>query len=183
MKLYNLFESVILEEINNSSRLLTEGAADDDIIASIDGQYNVNIEYRDVGQTVPSKRYIQVYVFGQLTNGNYGIRAYQIQGGSKSNQPSEWKIFRVDRIASWNPTKMKWHKPVSDYSSYEVDNNGNVVKEKSPGYIGKYNPNGDNKGNFHTGESVPTFKRIINQYNPINEPNKPEPNKPDENKI
>lgn len=146
MKLYNLFESVIFEELGKARKLLVEGVSDDAVIAAIDGKYNVNIMYRDEGQTQASKRYIQVYVFGELISGNYGIRAYQIDGGSNTSKHN-WKIFRLDRIEGWFPTKMKWHKPVSD----------------SDATIGKYNANGDKKGNFVPGQSVPTFKRVIKQ--------------------
>lgn len=122
MKLYNLFNEIIFEE--TKKRLLTEGVSESDVIAAIEGKYNVNILYMDEGETVPSKRYIQVYNFsdtrkGQNPNsigGNPAIRAYQIGGGTKTEK-NGWKIFRLDRIVGWYPTKMKWYNPVSDYSS------------------------------------------------------------------
>ena len=65
----------------------------------------------------PSKRYVQVYNLGETKSGNKAIRAFQIFGGSKTT-PKEgaWKIFRLDRIRGWFPTKMKFYKPVSDLS-------------------------------------------------------------------
>ena len=128
MKLYSLFESVIIEEVEKAKRLLTEGVSADDVMAAIDGMYNVNIVYRDPGQGEPSKRYIQVYNLAKTRGGNDAIRAYQIFGGSKTT-PSQgaWKIFRLDRIESWQPTNMKWHNPVSD-----------------KGGVPTYNQNGDN---------------------------------------
>ena len=115
MKLYNLFESVILEEIKIAKRLITEGVSDEDIDAAINGMYNVNIEYLDDKNTPPSKRYIQVYNRGKTKANNPAIRVFQIFGGSKTT-PNEgaWKILRIDRIVSWHPTKMKWYNPVSD---------------------------------------------------------------------
>lgn len=148
MKLYNLFEEVILEEIQKTKEIISEGVSDNEIISAIDGKYNVNILYRDNPNDPPSKRYIQPYVYGKLANGNYAIRAYQIAGGSKTTPKSgAWKIFRVDKIEGWFKTNMKWQKPVSDYVPS----------------VGMYNANGDKKGNFVPGQKVNTFSRIIKQ--------------------
>jgi hypothetical protein len=173
MKLYNLYKEVIFEEIEKSRRLLNEGASDEEIISAINGvkgkngktiRYNYNIQYRDKPNTPPSIRYVQIYVYGQLENGNYAIRAYQISGGSASKKPSEWKLFRVDKIVSMTKTKMMWDKPISSYSTNtdEFGSETNMNVEKPHGYIGKYNQNGDNKGNFNGGVG-PTFKKIIAQ--------------------
>jgi predicted DNA-binding transcriptional regulator YafY len=115
MKLYNVFESIILEEIEKQRKLITEGVSIDDVKAAIDGKYNVNILYRDFEDTPPSKRYIQVYNLSKTKGGNDAIRAFQIFGGSKTgNKNGFWKIFRLDRIEGWYPTSVKWAKPVSD---------------------------------------------------------------------
>lgn len=115
MKLYNLYESVILEEINKGKNLLLEGVSKEDVDAAIDGKYNVNILYQDEEGKPPSKRYIQVYNRGQTKAGNPAIRAFQIFGGSKTT-PNEgaWKLFLLDKISYWEPTNKKWHNPVSD---------------------------------------------------------------------
>jgi hypothetical protein len=132
MKLYNLFEDIILEEIEKTKSLLTESVSDQEINDAIKGKYNVNILYDDYPDATPSvppsKRYIQVYNFAETKAGNKAIRAFQIFGGSKTT-PKEgaWKIFRLDRIRGWFPTKMKFNKPVSD-----LDTN-----------IPTYNKNGD----------------------------------------
>lgn len=157
MKLYNLFEDIIFEEIGKIKGLITEGVSDDEVIKAMDGQYNVKIMYRGEGETVPQPRTIQVYVYGQLQSGDYGIRAYQVDGYSKKNKPHDWKIFRLDRISDWKPTKMRWNKAVSDYN-LEVDD------LSKGGNVGKYNPNGDKKGNFKPGVVVNTFRRIIKQF-------------------
>jgi hypothetical protein len=117
MKLYNLLEDIILEE--SAKRLLTENVSDQQVLDAIKGKYNVNITYDDypnAAQSVPpSKRYIQVYNLSETKSGNKAIRAFQIFGGSKTTPKSgTWKIFRLDRIRSWEPTKMKFTKPVSD---------------------------------------------------------------------
>lgn len=118
MKLYNLFEEIIFEE---KSKLLTENVSDQEVDEAIKGKYNVNILYDDYPDATPSvppsKRYIQVYNRAETKSGNKAIRAYQIFGGSKTTPKSgAWKIFRLDRIRGWFPTKMKFYNPVSDLS-------------------------------------------------------------------
>lgn len=127
MKLYKLFEELILEEVERN-RLLLESVSEDQVKAAIDGKYNVNILYRDYEDAPPSKRYIQVYQYGLTKAGNRAIRAYQIFGASKTKNSSDWKIFRMDRIEGWFPTKVKWSKPVSDLDAS----------------IAQYNKDGDN---------------------------------------
>lgn len=137
MKLYNLFEEVILEE----KSLLTESVSEQEVLDAIKNKYNVNILYDDFPDAVPSvppsKRYIQVYNLSETKAGNKAIRAYQIFGGSKTTPKSgAWKIFRLDRIRGWFPTKVKFAKPISD---------------KGPN-IPMYNKNGDR-----------TMSRVINK--------------------
>jgi hypothetical protein len=128
MKLYNLYQEVIFEELGKSKRILNEGVSSDDINDAINGKYNVNILYRDYEDKASSKRYIQVYNFAKTKAGNDAIRAYQIFGGSKTTpREGAWKIFRLDRIEGWFPTKVKWNKAVSDLDAS----------------IPKYNQNGD----------------------------------------
>lgn len=117
LKLYNIFEELILEETEKNRQIISEGVSSDAIVDAINNKYNVNILYRDYEDQPPSKRYIQVYNFaktkGNKTGGNDAIRAYQIFGGSKTEK-NGWKIFRLDRIEGWFPTKVKFAKPVSN---------------------------------------------------------------------
>jgi len=119
MKLYNLFKDIIFEEVQK--KLLTENVSEQEVIDAINGKYNVNILYDDYPNAypsvAPSKRYIQVYNFAETKAGNKAIRAFQIFGGSKTTPKSgDWKIFRLDRIRGWYPTKMKFYKAISDLS-------------------------------------------------------------------
>jgi hypothetical protein len=114
MKLYNIFNEIILENIANNT-ILSENVSSDKIKDCINGKYNVNILYRDFPNQPPSKRYIQVYNLGQTKSGNDAIRAFQLSGGSKKgNTDGFWKIFRVDRIEGWYPTKVTWTEPISN---------------------------------------------------------------------
>ena len=144
MKLYNLLESIILEEIEKQRQLITEGVSINDVNAAIEGKYNVNILYRDYDDQPPSKRYIQVYNLSKTKAGNDCIRAFQIFGASKKGEKNGyWKIFRLDRIEGWFPTKVKWQKPVSDL-------------EPS---VPKYNVNGDR-----------SMSQVMNKVNVISQP-------------
>lgn len=147
MKLYNLFEEVIFEEIEKHQRLISEGVSTDAVKDAIDGKYNVNILYRDFEDQPPSKRYIQVYNLSKTKAGNDAIRAYQIFGGSKKGEKNGfWKIFRLDRIEGWFPTKVKWVEPVSNLEPN----------------IPKYNATGDRS------MSSVAYKVNVNQTQPTN---------------
>ena len=127
MKLYNLFEEIILEG------LITEGVNTDQIINTIDGEYANNgkkfirrIKIHYDGDDVTDKfgnttrqgkgwRDIVVHAYGKLKNGGReAIRAYQVYGDSlrNSEEPSGWKLFRLDRITHWEPTNLKYWEPI-----------------------------------------------------------------------
>lgn len=132
-KLYKIFDSIILEELEIKKRSLNENVSKDAVMDAIKNRYNVNITYDDYPNSpvpvAPSKRYIQVYNFSDTIAGNEAIRAFQIFGGSKTTpQKGAWKIFRLDRIRSWEPTKVKFARPVSDKDPSIPTYNGNGDK-------------------------------------------------------
>lgn len=105
MKLYNIFEQLILE-----------GNEDQAVNDAINNKYMVNIMYSDSPDEPPTKRYLQVYAYGLSKAGNRVIRAYQLGGNSKSGfDKSRWKLYRLDRISGWDPTNMKWYRPIQAY--------------------------------------------------------------------
>jgi hypothetical protein len=131
MKLYNLFEELILE-----AKLLNESVSDDDVIKALEGKYFVKITYdeSESGNNV-SNRTIGVYNLGHTKAGNRAIRVFQIGGDSKTTVEGAWKTLRLDRIMSWRPTKMKFYKPASDYSNtipMYNENPSGQEKETSP---------------------------------------------------
>lgn len=111
MKLYKLFEEVIFENVSMNQ-----------IEDAIKNKYNVHILYDDYPaanpSAPPSKRYISVYAVGDSKSGNKVIRAWQMGGPSKTTKGGAWKLFRVDRIRGWMPTKVKWNKAISDLYPY-----------------------------------------------------------------
>jgi len=128
MKLYNLFEEIILEG------LITEGVNTDQVINAINGEfanngnkfirrYRIHYDGDDVkdefGHTTRKGkgwRNIVVHAYGKLKNGGREvIRAYQVYGDSLRNQenPEGWKLFRLDRISHWEPTNLKYWEPIN----------------------------------------------------------------------
>src|ERR1700733_11289593 len=43
-------------------------------------------------------RVVEPHTFGNTTAGNDAIRAWQVRGGSVSNEPVGWKLFRLDEM-------------------------------------------------------------------------------------
>lgn len=172
MKLYNLFEELILESVKE--KLLVESVDFNTVKDSIMGKYNVKIVYVD-GDGVRTSRYIQPYVLGDTLAGNKAIRAYQIFGGSRTMTTSGeqaqggWRIFRLDRIVDWVPTNMKFKVPISDLPSFMISR-------------GRFNPNGDKM--FNTIDAIAKFGKEVDQaIKPINVPiEKPQPVKPNTSK-
>lgn len=112
MKLYNLFEDIILEEIiGNKKNIITEGVGYKQVNDAIENRYRVRIEYKDYEDKPPSRRFIEVYAVGLSKAGNPVIRAYQLFGGTTTKIP-KWKLFRLDKITKWEPTKVKFKTPI-----------------------------------------------------------------------
>lgn len=87
MKLYNLLEHIILEQVNRSE---IENAMEKRRIVSL--RYDDTEDPGGKGQ-----RWVEIYAYGVSLAGNDIIRVYQVGGDTKTIQPG-WKTFRVDRI-------------------------------------------------------------------------------------
>ncbi len=122
MKLYNLFEEVILESITK-----------DKVIKAIEGKYRVNVMYKGENETVARKRTIDIYAFGIAPNGELILRVFQ-PFGATTTKNSKWKTFRFDRIDSLTPTNYKFYKPISDYATFLEPFNANGDKSMSSVY-------------------------------------------------
>ncbi len=160
MKLYNLFKEVIIEESQKHIRLLTEGVDVDNVRKAIDDKNMINIMYRPEEDNVLSKRYVAVYHLGKTTAGNDAIRVYQVNGGNRKT--SDWKTFRLDRIEGWQPTKMKWYNPISDYDDTIPDYKLNqdkkfsvINKSVDPTKFGKPRDAEPNQVPTSVGQNVP----------------------------
>lgn len=162
MKLYNIFEEVILEEINKHRQLLSEGVSSNDVNTAINGDeigkhYYVDLVYRSPDGTT-SNRWVQVYDYATTTAGNDAISAFEV---SKNNsETGAWKIFRLDRITAFKISKVPFYKAISDVN---------------PGMSQKYNKTGNNtptlsalhnKAKFNYQYKAPN-KQIPNQGNEV----------------
>lgn len=108
------------------SEILCENVDVKSINDSIDKTYGVVINYRGETGTHTGKRLIQPVAYGTTKAGFPAIRAFQPNGDTSSRIPS-WKLFRIDRIESWEP--------------HPED-----VFDEPPGFnqqLGRFNPNGD----------------------------------------
>ena len=136
MKLYNIYESLILEE----KVLLTENVRNE-ILKAIEGRYNVWFKYRDDDNTV-TERYVQIYDLGMSKGGNEMISAYQLGGNikpsKKGNKAYGWKQFRLDKIidGTIKPVRVKYNQAVSDLPSYN-DPKAQFNKTGNKNMVGK----------------------------------------------
>jgi len=90
---------------------------DKDIENAINNVLRVRIGYDDEqGGKGKNLRYILPVAFGLSKSGNKVIRAYQPSGSSKRGVPN-WKLFRMDRIYSWDNGK----KTFKDYKDKLID--------------------------------------------------------------
>lgn len=92
LNIYDLMLEVLNEEVSPK-----------EVSDAISKKYQVIINYSDEDNAAPRKRLIEPYVYGLSKAGNGVIRAYQYNGDTRTTIP-KWKLFRLDRITSWQPT-------------------------------------------------------------------------------
>lgn len=115
MKLYNIFQDIILEE---EKKLLTEGVLED-IKKAMDGSYDIWLKYRTEDGKV-TDRYIEINKLGTSIANNSVIRLYQKGGQTTGKNNYGWKLFRLDRIipGSIRPTNKINHRAVGELPTY-----------------------------------------------------------------
>ena len=96
----NLFD--ILQSV------LNEAVSSEDVNDAINNKFQVIINYRDEKSRAVEKRLIEPYVYGLSKSGNEVFRAYQYEGDTFRGKP-KWKLFRLDRVESWNPTNQHFN--------------------------------------------------------------------------
>lgn len=111
IKLYNLYNEIILEEIVNR-KVINESVSYAQVNDAIDKRVRVRITYKNTPESPITQRYIEVYNLGLTKAGNPVIRAYQLFGQTMTRIP-RWKFFRLDRILKWEPTTVKFNTPIS----------------------------------------------------------------------
>ncbi len=84
--------------------ILTENVSPGEVNDAIDNKIQVIITYSDEKNRAPEKRLIEPYAYGRSKAGNSVFRAFQYDGDTFRGKP-KWKLFRLDRVTSWNPTE------------------------------------------------------------------------------
>jgi predicted DNA-binding transcriptional regulator YafY len=62
------------------------------------------------------ERLIEPHAHGLSKDGNPLLRAYQVSGASDSGEPTNWKLFRMDRVNSVQATDQHFAGPRPDYN-------------------------------------------------------------------
>lgn len=137
----SLINSILLEDVNQSN-----------VIDAIKKKYEVVIDY-DNGARGP--RTIQPVVYGKTTSGNLAIRAYQTNGPSSEGEQHGWKMFRLDKIAQWNPQKGKTFSEPPEYKEDGLMNKGGDEKMSEIYIMADF-------GNGNTSEPVTNTHSEIN---------------------
>jgi len=140
MKLYNLYQSVILEEIIRKVQL-NEAVSTNDVDNVINGDpekqgkfYHVSFNYKDKDGNV-SNRWVQLYQRNISTANNGLIDAFQVSRDGKNSglntrtgkneSFSGWKKFRLDRISDFKVSKVPFYQPQDGFN--KTGNNSPTV--------------------------------------------------------
>ena len=89
---------------NILNEILSENVSPNEVNDAIDKKIQVIITYSDEQNRAPQKRLIEPYAYGRSKAGNSVFRAFQYEGDTFRGKP-KWKLFRLDRVTSWNPTE------------------------------------------------------------------------------
>jgi hypothetical protein len=111
MKLYNIFQNLILEQIFKRTNLFEEVSIEDieKILAGENGKhFNVSFDYPDKDGGI-SNRFVQIHQRNISTIGNNLIDAYQL---SKNGQSVEgWKKFNLNKMSNLKISKIPFYQP------------------------------------------------------------------------
>ncbi len=122
MKLYNIFQDIILEEISKEQLLINEGVIED-IKKAMENAVFISFKYQTKNGVI-TDRYVRLDKLGTSLAGNTIIRLWQVGGKTtktkKNGRVEGWKTFRVDRIipGSIKMTTMKFYEPVKSSEPY-----------------------------------------------------------------
>ena len=151
MKLYNLYQDLILEQIKSELLRLNEAMSDIDVDTILAGDkerqgkfYKVNITYDNDGEV--SNRFIEIYQRNTSIIGNPLIDAYQLSKNNQSSGPKlnkkgqpvldkngnpvivsyeGWRKFNIKKITSFKVTGVGYYEPQAGFNP--VGNNSPTV--------------------------------------------------------
>ncbi len=146
MKLYNLYQNVILEEIIKLVQL-NEAVSTNDVDTVLNGDpnkqgkfYHVSFDYKDADGNV-SKRWVQIYQKNISTANNGLIDAFQVSRNGQDSAPTSekhsltgWKKFRLDRMSNFEVSKVPFYNEPKPYvSGYRADGSPRMAKLNKTG--------------------------------------------------
>ena len=152
MKLYNLYQDIILEEIIRLTQL-NEAVSSNDVDNVLDGDptkqgkfYHVSFDYKDKDGNV-SNRWVQIYQKNISTANNGLIDAFQVSRDGKSmgfnprtgkeESFSGWKKFRLDRINNFKVSKVPFYQAKSGFNQ-NGNNSPTVSSTQKIAPVGSY---------------------------------------------
>ena len=100
----------LLKEILAEAFLIREDASVDDINNAVNNMHPATITYSGPSGDGLGEREIYPVCYGVSTAGNLVVRAFQPAGDSSSDVPA-WKLFRYDRITSWDTDNSRHFDP------------------------------------------------------------------------
>jgi hypothetical protein len=167
MKLYNIYQNIILEEIFNKVQL-TEGVSVEDIEKILTGDenkpgkfYYASFDYPDKEGNI-TKRWVQIFQRNISKTNNNLIDAYQVSVDNNTSKPNNkrssftgWKKFDMAKINNLKLSKVPYYQEPEPYT---------VINSKGKVRIAKLNKFGNNSKNI---VSTPTISKIgTYQYAP-----------------
>src|ERR1035437_6315644 len=98
LEIYNeLYGELLLESVQKSK-----------VIKAIEERDVISIYYLGDKTIKRGWRKIRPFTFGLSKAGNPVLRAYQFEGPSDSEDKPMWRMFRLDRVQTWNKTFKKF---------------------------------------------------------------------------
>jgi hypothetical protein len=146
MKLYNLYQNIILEEIIKMMQL-NEAVSPNDIDSVLNGDpnrqgkfYHVSFDYKDNDGNV-SNRWVQIFQKNISTANNGLIDAFQVSRDGNTSSPTNeehsptgWKKFRLDRMNNFKVSKVPFTQEPKPYvSGYRADGTARTAKLNKTG--------------------------------------------------
>jgi|688.fasta_scaffold945622_2 hypothetical protein len=125
MKLYNIFQDIILEEISKDQELINEGTLED-IKSAMENTVYIWFKYKTADGAI-TDRYVMLDKLGTSLANNGVVRLWQTGGQTTKTKTNGgvngWKLFRIDRIipGSIKPTNMKYREPVRSGEPYNTN--------------------------------------------------------------
>lgn len=131
MKLYNILQDIILEEISKDQQLINEGVLED-IKSAMGNTVYVWFKYKTEDGRI-TDRYVMLDKLGTSLANNKVVRLWQTGGQTtktkKNGGVNGWKLFRLDRIipGSVRPTNMKYYQPIRSSEPYNATGDKKMI--------------------------------------------------------